>query len=288
MENVNYINEQNTNAAVAAAEVNATFQSASATSPAGFAVNGSTAAVEPNTDFHKLEIALSQAKLVDATEKLIQRRKDWEAGALKASNVLQLGLLSDCLALRLHIMKYDDARINFNQLYKTSGFDSTKATSSTTKVVRYVFGGKSKQREFAYAKALTIAVEVGVQPEDFAKFVEDNGGLEELRRNGVNAGKKRQERDTKIKNTAAVLKTSTPIVQHLPAPQGLTLEGSTNFVAAIMRKESDGTLSVVHVSANEALVSTLLEHASKSVSKAAETDDYVNGRSNAANPTNNQ
>lgn len=288
MENFTYTNELNTNAAVTAAGVQVTFKPSSATAPAGFAINGSRDADEQNVAVHKLEVALTAGKLISVTDKLIERRKTWEDGAFKSSTTELLGLLADGLGLRLHLNKFDDARVSFNELYEAAGYESTKGTSLTTKVVRYVFGGHAKKREFAYAKALNVAIENGVQPEAFAKFVEGKGGLEQLRRNGADAGAKRQERDDKIKNTAAILKTSTPIAQQLPAPQGLTLEGKTNFVAAIMRKESDGTLSVVHVSANETLIDSLLANAAKDVKKTADSTDYINRRANAANPANNQ
>jgi len=288
MENFNYTNDVNTNAAAPAAEANATFQPASAGAPAGFAINATSDADEQKVPVHKLEVALTAGKLISETDKLIERRKIWEDGAFKSSTTELLGLLADGLGLRLHLNKFDDARVSFNKLYEDAGYESTKSTALTTKVVRYVFGGHAKKREFAYAKALNVAIENGVQPEAFAQFVADHGGLEELRRNGADAGAKRQERDDKIKNTAAVLKTSTPIAQQLPIPQGLQLEGKTNFVAAIMRKESDGTLSVVHVSANETLIESLLANAAKDIKKTTDSNDYLNGRANAANPTNNQ
>lgn len=280
MENVTYTNELNANAAVVADGVNAQFKPATATAPAGFAITVHQDEVQ-QLDVHKLGAALPAAKLVSVTDDLIQRRKTWEEGAFKSSNRKLNALLADTLGLNLHILKFDDARTDFNKLYKTSGLESTKSTSLTTKVVRFVFGGKAKNREFAYAKAITIAIEAGIQPENFAQFVEDNGGLEELRRNGVKAGTKRQDREAKIDLASAVLKTSTPLAQQLPAPANLKLEGSTNFVAAIMRKESDGTLSLVHVSAKESLICALLEHAAADVKQKADSDDYVNGRTAA-------
>lgn len=287
MENFNYTNELNTNAAVTADGVNAQFKPATATTPAGFAITVHQDEVQ-QLDVHKLGAALPAAKLVSVTDDLIQRRKTWEEGAFKSSTRKLNALLADTLGLNLHILKFDDARTDFNKLYKTSGLESTKSTSLTTKVVRFVFGGKAKNREFAYAKAITIAIEVGIQPENFAQFVEDNGGLEELRRNGVKAGTKRQDREAKISTAAAAFMTSTPLAQQLPAPANLKLEGSTNFVAAIMRKESDGTLSLLHVSANETLIESLLANAAKDIKKTTDSNDYLNGRANAANPTNNQ
>lgn len=280
MENVTYTNELNANAAVVADGMNAQFKPATATAPAGFAITLHQDEVQ-QLDVHKLGAALPKEKLASVTDDLIQRRKTWEEGAFKSSNRKLNALLADTLGLNLHILKFDDARTDFNKLYKTSGLESTKSTSLTTKVVRFVFGGKAKNREFAYAKAITIAIEAGIQPENFAQFVEDNGGLEELRRNGVKAGSKRQDREAKIDLASAVLKTSTPLAQQLPAPADLKLEGPTNFVAAIMRKESDGTLSLLHVSAKESLIDALLEHAAADVKQKADSDNYVTGRTAA-------
>jgi hypothetical protein len=70
------------------------------------------------------------------------------------------------------------------------------------------------------------------------------------------------------------------IVAKVPLPKNIKLEGTTNFVAAIARLESDGTLSFLHVTANQALVESLITDAGKHFAKTTShpTSTYVNGR----------
>jgi hypothetical protein len=69
------------------------------------------------------------------------------------------------------------------------------------------------------------------------------------------------------------------------------VEGATNFVAAIIRRETDGTLSIVHLSTNETLIESLLANAAKDFVKSevtSDTETYVANRQSNANHASNQ
>jgi len=240
----------------------------------------------PALPLHVQTAALSYVALKEVTDALAKRRVVWEEGAFKSSNAELNSLLADSLAVYLHLDQFDDARMNFHALYKAANFESTKSTSLTTKVVRYVFGENAKKRVFAYVKVLNVALEENVAPEGLAAFIVENGGIEEIRRNGIKAADKVQLREANVKKASSALKSSKPIAANVEAPATLKLKGTTNFVAAIARKEADGTFSIVHITANETLVQSLLANAAKDVAKAeadAEATSYIDNRLNAVN-----
>lgn len=237
--------------------------------PAGLTINEDGSATykpaphHPEVAVHEMSKGLSHARLKKVADELAQRRVIWEEGALRSSNQELFALLADCLALYLHLTRFDDARKEFHAIYKERGFESTKGTSLMTKIVRYVFGERAQKRTFAYAKVLNIAVEQSIAPEFFPAFVTQHGGIEEIRRNGVDAEEKRQQRAEMIEKAAASLKVLKPLAENLVAPNNLKVEGKTNFVAIIARKEANDTLSLVHVTSNETLVDALLVQAAK-------------------------
>lgn len=237
--------------------------------------------VSKQADLHVLSAALDHVQLKAVADVLAQRRAVWEMGAFKSSNAELIALLADCLGLYLHLLKFDVVRKEFLGIYKASGLPSTKGTELMTKIVRYVFGKEAEKRTFVYAKVLTVAWEENVTPENLAAFVAGRGGIEEVRRNGGNADEKRKMREESIKKASAALKIIKPLADKVVPPKSFKIEGETNFVAAIARRDADGTISIVHFSTNETLIESLLLNAAKDVvksEKSSEIDAYLAGR----------
>ncbi len=243
--------------------------------------NASVLEVCKQADLHVLVQGLGHVQLKAAADVLAERRIAWELGALKSSNAEMMLLLADCFGFYLHLIKFDDARKQFHAIYKEANLQSTKGTELMTKIVRYVFGDKAAKRTFAYAKVLSVACEENVSPETLAEFVASRGGIEEVRRNNGKAIEKRKMRDERIEKASASLKIVKPLAEKVVPPKTLKVEGTTNFVAAIARREADGTLSIVHVSTNATLIEGLLENAAKDVVKSevsSETQAYLANR----------
>ena len=237
--------------------------------------------VNKQADLHMLGKGLGHVQLKAAADVLAQRRTVWEFGAFKSSNAELIALLADCLGLYLHLLKFDDARKQFHAIYKEANLLSTKGTVLMTKIVRYVFGEKAEKRTFVYAKVLSVASEENVTPETLAAFIADRHGIEEVRKNGSNADEKRKVREENIEKASVSLKLVKPLAEKVVPPKSLKVEGKTNFVAAIARREGDGTLSIVHVSNNEGLIESLLANAAKDVEKSEKsikTKTYLAGR----------
>jgi hypothetical protein len=237
--------------------------------------------VNKQADLHMLGKGLGHVQLKAAADVLAQRRAVWEFGAFQSSNAELIALLADCLGLYLHLLKFDTARREFHAIYKASGLPSTKATELMTKIVRYVFGKEAEKRTFVYAKVLTVAWEENVTPETLAAFIADRHGIEEVRRNGGKANEKRQKNSESIQKASAALKIIKPLADKVVPPKSFKIEGETNFVAAIARRDADGTISIVHLSTNETLIESLLLNAAKDVvksEKSSKTNAYLAGR----------
>ena len=237
--------------------------------------------VSKQADLHVLGAALDHVQLKAVADVLAQRRAVWEFGAFKSSNAELIALLADCLGLYLHLLKFDVVRKEFLGIYKASGLPSTKGTELMTKIVRYVFGKDWEKRTFVYAKVLTVAWEENVTPETLAAFIADRHGIEEVRRNGGNGEEKRKMCEESIQKASTALKIIKPLADKVVPPKSFKIEGTTNFVAAIARRDADGTISIVHFSTNETLIESLLLNAAKDVvksEKSSEIDAYLAGR----------
>ena len=259
--------------------------------PASVTVNGGAATsalaqasvieVCKQADLHVLGAGLDHEQLKAAADVLAQRRAVWDLGAFKSSNAELIALLADCLGLYLHLLNFDTARREFHAIYKASGLPSTKGTELMTKIVRYVFGKEAEKRTFVYAKVLTVAWEENVTPETLAIFIAGRGGIEEVRRNGGKADEKHKIRDENIQKARAALQIIKPLADKVVPPKFFKLKGETNFVAAIGRRDADGTISIVHFSTNETLIESLLLNAAKDVEKSEKsikTNTYLAGR----------
>ena len=139
---------------------------------------------------------------------------------------------------------------------------ATAATSLELRVMRVVTGSAFKQeREKAYARVLRIAFDEKIHEDEamsFADWIVGAGGIEEVRRSGK-AGSKQNE----AAEAARVEYTATNASAQLPtsfANKFVKVENSDpNFAVALVRKNADGTLSLVATADSKAAVTVMLK-----------------------------
>ena len=139
---------------------------------------------------------------------------------------------------------------------------ATAATSLELRVLRVVTGSAFKQeREKAYARVLRIAFDEKIHEDEamsFADWIVGAGGIEEVRRSGK-AGSKQNE----AAEAARVEYTATTASAQLPtsfANKFVKVENSDpNFAVALVRKNADGTLSLVATADSKAAVTVMLK-----------------------------
>lgn len=140
---------------------------------------------------------------------------------------------------------------------------ATAATSLELRVLRVVTGSAFKQeREKAYARVLRIAFDEKIHEDEtydsLADWIVGAGGIEEVRRTGK-AGSKQNE----AKEAARVEYTATTSSAQLPASLAnkfVKVENSDpNFAVALVRKNADGTYSLVATADSKGAVTVMLK-----------------------------
>lgn len=139
---------------------------------------------------------------------------------------------------------------------------ATAATSLELRVLRVVTGSAFKaEREKAYARVLRIAFDEKIHEDEamsFADWIVGAGGIEEVRRSGK-AGSKQNE----AAEAARVEYTATTSSAQLPASLAnkfVKVENSDpNFAVALVRKNADGTYSLVATADSKGAVTVMLK-----------------------------
>ena len=119
-----------------------------------------------------------------ALTELEQQRIEWEEGVYRASNQALYSILSQCLQYGADLLTTDahkQRRQALDDFYKQRGYRIKKETPLMTRIVRAVFGDIDRRRISTYSLVLRQAKNESVKPDDFAEWVEQRGGVQEVR-----------------------------------------------------------------------------------------------------------
>ena len=178
---------------------------------------------------------------------------------------------------------YIDGRIikRINALLDEREIQMRSNTSLATKIVRLIFGDCGK-RAYTYAKVITVAAAEKPAMQSMQTFIANAGGVEEVRRNNpdkVNASVQRTERKQYAETVLDVRK---PIVS-TKIEMTDELEPSSNSVLplsiALVRKNRDGSGSIVFGTANQAVLNKVLEIAGKQLQEIEDAAKASDARS---------
>lgn len=202
------------------------------------------------------------SNLTAELDKLCDERKDWEANAYKRSNDQLYAILARCLDI--YVLLRDDVkqrRVFRSKLDNLTGDDKVvfnEGTNLPTRIVRYVFRNNGK-RSFAYAKVLIAAHEANVDSVRLASWIVENGGVEQVRRKQNDVTPSMREANFRAIASAKLAKQSA-IGGSICAIDRLqpSVDAEHEFSLALLRKEADGTMSVVDGTNNSALVNKFL------------------------------
>lgn len=205
------------------------------------------------------------AQLDTAFSTLIAQREAWEAGTYAASNAELYALLGRCLDVFYKVKRYTELARGLNGLLEKRGFKFTSGTSLEVKLLRAVFGdptdpGKFKNRIYGYARVLSVAFAAKITGEGLPEFVNEQGGIDEIRRHDAKAAVKKNQ--AKVQRQLAEAELIEP--DFAPIATGITItaelepEADQHFSIALLRKEQDGTGSIVFGTNNASLVGSVL------------------------------
>lgn len=151
------------------------------------AIENAVAVNVPNSNVVQNDKATFQSPFqvaVNTIHALESKRKTWEEGVYKTSNQALYEILSECLIYggELTTTEASSARRDALQtFYKERGYRWKAETPLMTKIVRAVFGDIDRRRISTYSLVLRQAKKENILPSDFADWVEQRGGVQEVR-----------------------------------------------------------------------------------------------------------
>lgn len=218
---------------------------------------------------NKLTAALIKQKL----NALYDARLQWENGAYKTSNEELYTILDKCLVLFNELTAERSLIKELNALLEARGNKPTNGTSLATKVVRYVFDGCSKERSYTYARVITVAAAEKDDKTSMRAFITSRNGVEAIRKTpkdgSLSAAQKAKNNAEHAEKHYATAKALVPSFMSNDAGLHPHPEAANDFALALVRKNKDGSLSIVYGSHNKALVGLVLAEAGKEELKAA-------------------
>lgn len=204
------------------------------------------------------------SSIVQTLDGLAAKRKVWETTDFKKANDGLYALLSECLGT--FQVKFVDGTDNdrktlrdeLTALLKAAGVKVQKNTTTLNMFVRYVFGSDRK-RAHGYAYVLTAALSHKVKAEDFTDWVNQSGGIEEIKRLMVQ-NPQSIERKQQVETAKQSIATEVTLAEISPLAR-FELAGLSGERAVLLAKPNpDGTVSIIGAlpEVNEALFNALL------------------------------
>lgn len=232
------------------------------------------------TKTNKLTAALVKQKL----NALYDARLVWENGSYKTSNEELYNLLDKCLVLLNELAAERTLIKELNALLEARGAKLTNGTSLATKVVRYVFDGCSAERSYTYARVLTVAAAEKDDKTSMRAFITSRNGVEAIRKTpkdgSLSAAQKTKTNIEHAEKHYATAKALVPSFTSNNATLHPHAEAANDFALALVRKNKDGSLSIVFGSNNKALVGLVLAEAGKEALKT-DSDKSVGNKASA-------
>lgn len=221
-----------------------------------------------------IAFADSTVALLDA---LSVKRDEWEQGVFKAANEALYALLAE--TLDVYNSKFlqgskDDQRTLRQQLVsrlKEMGIKTQKNSTALGMLVRFVFKSDRK-RAHRYAYVLTAAVQENISSANFADYVRDAGGVEEVVRTMVVKEEARQKREA-VEAAQVVAKGELEYNTLNPlAVVNMDIEG--DYAVLIAKPQPDGTTHIVSVlpSATDVVINALMQRIAKHKVASAQVD----------------
>lgn len=223
------------------------------------------------------------ATFADAIDDIVAKRILWEQGTYAAANAELYSILGDCLELFVALKSRTGAAKAVNDLLDLRGLTYNNATSLELKLVRLVFAAadNAKQIEnrlFGYARVIRVAADAKQTSATLAQFITDRHGIDEIRRankDGLTTTDKAKVQ-VDLARTKLVNPSDSELFSNFDLPDQLQPKAGEQFSLALVRKNADGTGSIVFGTDNVAAVTSVLALAGKSLqdnaAKAGEVD----------------
>ena len=214
-----------------------------------------------------------KVQLEKTLDQISAARAAWEEGTLKASNDELYAILERCFAVFAE-MKDDTAkRRSLNSLLTDRAMKPRTSTSLGLKVIRYVFG-KEGNREMAYARLLSIAFDLKPAEQSLTSYIQECGGVEEVRRlPKVKDGKTMTSDDYKQIAVAGLNMARIPVASFdLPEFIQPNSEYDEDYVVGLIRCNPNGTGDLLFGNNDAKVIDTVLIASGKYLDQKAQDD----------------
>lgn len=151
---------------------------------------------------------------------------------------------------------------------------ATEATSIELKVIRFVCGNLPSKRENSYARVLRVAFAENIHCNNEMTFVEwviAAGGIDAVRRSGN--GKPPVDYAEIARNSLKAVDALAPVAAAHISRAGENEKADADFCVAVVRKNADGTYSIVSTVDNAALTKQALARAGRTLNDKQATLD---------------
>ncbi len=226
---------------------------------------------------------IQDATFAEAIDEIVAKRILWEQGTYAAVNAELYSILGDCLDLFVALKRRMNAAKAVNELLDLRGITYNNATSLELKIVRLVFASTDnvkqiENRLFSYARVIRVAADAKQTSTTLAQFITDRHGIDEIRRankDGLTATDKAKAQ-VELAKAKLAMASDSDLFTGFDLPDQLQPRTGEQFSLALVRKNADGTGSIVFGTDNVAAVTSVLALAGKSLqdnaAKAAEVD----------------
>jgi hypothetical protein len=224
--------------------------------------NVTTAAVD-----NKGVAAVAASSLVGMENK----RKQWEQGAYRTSNQQLYAVLAECYLYGGELpTAAAKARSNvLEEFCKSRGYVVKKDSPLMTRIVKAVFGNVDRRRISTYSLVLRSAKAANVQPNKLAEWIEESGGIQEVKlgRSATYVSPK-----DKAASAAKTLTESTALAK--VKTEALTLLADGDFVGddcvLLAEQQADGSFAIKALTRNSTALTAALSAVYGEQKKAAE------------------
>jgi hypothetical protein len=178
---------------------------------ANFEITSNTDVVQNDTQSNAAEKQVN-AGVVSAVfilNRISHERESWEQNEYAASRKRLYEVLTQCYDYYITMKLGADKAIRgeykkaLSDFCESRGYNFNSKTHDMQRIVKAVFGGSDRRRISAYAQALVAALSgggfndkgeaVAVMTANLASWIEDQGGIEEIRTGSKNSGMTRKE-----------------------------------------------------------------------------------------------
>jgi hypothetical protein len=214
-----------------------------------------------------------KVQLERTLDQISAARAVWEEGTLKSSNDELYAILERCFEIYKQMKEDTAKRRSLNSLLTDRNMKPRTSTSLGIKVIRYVFG-KEGNREQAYARLLTIAYDLKPAEQSLASYIEQCGGVEEVRRTSkVKDGKTMTADDYKQIAVMGLNMARIPVATfNLPEFIQPNSEYDEDYVVGLIRCNPDGTGDLLFGNNDAKVIDTVLVASGKYLDQKAQDD----------------